>query len=73
MKDKLPALINKQNATGNTPLRTFLMKKKDYAVITDSKDMLLKLLEYGADPSITNEFGRTALDEAEMIQKFEIA
>lgn len=28
LKDKLPALINKQNATGNTPLRTFLMKKK---------------------------------------------
>lgn len=24
LKDKLPALINKQNATGNTPLRTFL-------------------------------------------------
>ena len=23
LKDKLPALINKQNATGNTPLRTF--------------------------------------------------
>jgi len=35
--------------------------------------MLLKLLEEGADPNILNEFNRTALDEAEMIRKFEIA
>ena len=28
LKDKLPALINKQNATGNTPLRTFLYNKR---------------------------------------------
>jgi hypothetical protein len=43
LKDKLPTLINKQNSTGQTPLRIISIHA-DYSVITDSKDMLLKLL-----------------------------
>ncbi len=27
LKDKIPSLINKQNSTGNTPLRTLLIKQ----------------------------------------------
>ncbi len=48
LKDKLTALINKQNSTGQTPLRIFHNKNIDYSVITDSKDMVVKLLEFGA-------------------------
>lgn len=62
LNDKILSLINKQNSTGQTPLRITYNLSKDYTVITDSKDMLVKLLEHGADTSLRNEFDRTALD-----------
>lgn len=67
--DQLSELINKQNNTGNTPLRTG-QYDADYAVITESKEMLKKLLDIGVDLSLLNEANRTAFAEAEEFDKF---
>ena len=44
---------------------TYHVSNLDYAVITNSKDMVLKLIEAGADTNLTNGSGRTAFNEAE--------
>ena len=51
MGEKIGEIVHKQNSTGNSPLRIFFLII-DYAVITDSKDMVVKLLSVGADPNI---------------------
>ena len=42
-------------------------------MITNSKEMAVKLLEAGADTNIKNESGRTPFAEAEEFGKMEIA
>lgn len=52
-KEQVLQILNKQNYNRSTPLRIFVLIL-DYAVVTQSKDMVRKLLEAGADPQLTN-------------------
>lgn len=61
---KIEEILNKQNSTGSSPLRIKNINL-DYAVITNSKEMVVRLLEAGVDPNLKNESGRTAFSEAE--------
>ena len=51
--DKIQEVLNKQNSTGSTPLRK-QSAYPDYSVITNSKEMVVKLLEAGADTNLKN-------------------
>lgn len=42
-KEQILQILNKQNSSNSTPLRT-LSLIKDYAVVTDSKEMVTKLI-----------------------------
>ena len=53
LNNKMQELIDKQNSTGNTPLRIY-SSILDYAVITDSKEMVARLLKVGANTNILN-------------------
>lgn len=53
-REQLLEIINKQNSTLSTPLRIYLGYIVDYAVVTDSTEMVKKLLEVGANPQIKN-------------------
>jgi ankyrin repeat protein len=65
---EIETVVNKQNSTGNTPLRRWRFDL-DYAVITNSKEMVQKLIEIKADTNIKNEAGRTPFAEAEEFDK----
>lgn len=64
-------LLDGKNCDGNTPLRTHLLIV-DYATICGQKEVVELLLKESADPNVTNECGRTALREAELLNNFEI-
>lgn len=52
---------------------TYIKHNQDYAVITNSKEMVLKLVQNGAKTDLTNDSGRNAFAEAEEFDKLEIA
>jgi uncharacterized protein len=54
-------VINAQNKAGNTPLH--------WAALNGHVEILLLLLQNGADPSILNAVGHDALFEAELNEK----
>lgn len=58
------AILNAQNKSGNTALH--------WAALNGHLEPVKKLLEYGADPTITNQNGHDAVYEAELNDKKEV-
>jgi ankyrin repeat protein len=58
------AILNAQNKSGNTALH--------WAALNGHLESVKKLLEYGADPTITNQKGHDAVYEAELNDKKEV-
>ena len=58
------AILNTQNKSGNTALH--------WAALNGHLECVKKLLEYGADPTITNQKGHDAVYEAELNDKKEV-
>ena len=58
-------IINARNKSGNTPLH--------WAALNGHVEILLLLLQHGADPSILNAAGHDALFEAELNEKTKAA
>ena len=58
------AILNTQNLSGNTALH--------WAALNGNLESVKKLLEYGADPTITNQKGHDAIYEAELNYKTEV-
>jgi ankyrin repeat protein len=58
------AILNAQNKSGNTALH--------WAALNGHLESVKHLLEYGADPTITNQRGHDAVYEAELNDKKEV-
>ena len=58
------AILNAQNKSGNTALH--------WAALNGHLESVKKLLEYGADPTITNQKGHDAVYEAELNDKKDV-
>ena len=52
-RQQLAEILNKQNSSNSTPLRKYIVNL-DYAVVTDSKQMVKKLVEAGVNPQLKN-------------------
>jgi uncharacterized protein len=59
------AQVNPTGDLGNTPLH--------YAASFDVPEIATFLIEHGANPTIKNEFGQTALDIAELMERKSVA
>ena len=58
--------VNVDNTEGNTPLHLAVMfKPADPKEVVILSEMLLLLLDVGADPNVANKNGQTALDSCE--------
>jgi ankyrin repeat protein len=62
---KVLAVLNAQNKSGNTAIH--------WAALNGHVEVLLALLQHGADPSILNTAGHDALFEAELNEKTKAA
>jgi uncharacterized protein len=61
----LAKFVNRQNQSGNTALH--------WAALNGHADVVLLLIQHGADPSILNAAGHDALFEAELNEKTKAA
>ena len=65
LNEESKAIINARNKSGNTPLH--------WAALNGHVEVLVLLLQHGADPSILNAAGHDALFEAELNEKTKAA